>query len=174
MDVTLNLFYIIGLVGYSLLMSGLYLTALAANQRQAQDHGVNARHLHTEVAYFADRFATQRRESHRLKDALARAEGNLSTSHAHVSSYLDELDRLKAANLSTVKAYTALSNEYAWFRSLVASKDAHLYQYALTTSKTATHPLESSDAGVSTPAYTPSLDHLDKACAAVTRSKTHA
>lgn len=137
-NVTINLFYLLGLLGFSLLMAGLYLSALAANQRQAQDHGITARHLHTEVAYFTDRFATQRRESHRLKDALARAEADLSTSHAHVSSYLEELDRLKAANLATVKAYNDLANEYAWFRSLVAAKDAHLYHYALTQSKAAT------------------------------------
>lgn len=137
-NVTINLFYLLGLLGFSLLMAGLYLSALAANQRQAQDHGITARHLHTEVAYFTDRFATQRRESHRLKDALARAEADLSTSHAHVSSYLEELDRLKAANLNTVRAYNDMANEYAWFRSLVAAKDAHLYHYALTQSKAAT------------------------------------
>ena len=203
MDVTLNLIYIIGLLGFSLLMAGLYLSALAANQRQAQDHGVNARHLHTEVAYFADRFATQRRESHRLKDALARAEGDLSTSHAHASAYLEELDRLKAANLATVRAYNDMANEYAWFRSLVAAENRLLYQSALIQSKAAGAegpgrgfrarkldtalrkvdvPVDQSPDPTSTrkvdvpvdQSTNLALDHLDKACAAVTRSKTHA
>ncbi len=182
MDVTLNLIYIIGLLGFSLLMAGLYLSALAANQRQAQDHGITARHLHTEVAYFTDRFATQRRESHRLKDALARAEADLSTSHTHIAAYLEELDRLKTANLNTVRAYNDMANEYAWFRSLVASKDAPLYQSALTTVRKVDVPVDQSPDPTSTRKVDVpvdqsagiGLDHLDKACAAVTRSKAHA
>lgn len=137
-NVTINLFYLLGLLGFSLLMTGLYLTVLAANQKQAQDHGIIASHLHTEVAHFTERYAKERRKRQRLSDAVSVLEKDLATTHAHVTAYLDELDLMKAANLNTVRAYNDMANEYAWFRSLVAAKDAHLYHYALTQSKAAT------------------------------------
>lgn len=102
-NVTINLFYLLGLLGFSLLMAGLYLTALAANQTQAQDHGIIASHLHTEVAHFTERYAMERRQARVLADYIIALEKDLSTSHTHIAAYLEELDRLKTANLNTVR-----------------------------------------------------------------------
>lgn len=117
-QVTINGYYLIGLIGFGLLMSGLYLIEVVTNgkerDRASRRHAV----LREERAYFIKKWQTEKRRADMVEEVRDRQDKDLETCQALLGQREERIARLEEGLQEVVRGYVSMSNEYAEYRVL--------------------------------------------------------
>lgn len=119
-EVSVHLIYLLGLVGYSLLMTGLFLSTYVANCKEKSDHDLATSHLREQIKHFTALAKARKIYLAKLSSAQARTELDLATSHQLITqafATLDERDTQLAQaknDLDALKNYLRTSHPDAF------------------------------------------------------------
>jgi membrane carboxypeptidase/penicillin-binding protein len=133
MSVEINAIALGLLAGYAVIGTGMFICMVCGASKEAQDAATTKELIKADREGLRKKVAAMQVTNQDLVAAREQLEADLKVSHSHLAAAQEKIKEHKDITWFTAKRYVNLSNEYAWWRTLL--RELFPSEYAIIVNK---------------------------------------